>query len=160
MSFRNSYNLVGFFDGGVLEVSSPNINGGAFTDVTFPEVGGHFLTGGYNERITNTSNSPLVNRMTWSGNSGGYINTLVDLGPNVPGHTIKLRFRMGSASGVSAVGWWVDTTCGLQQRLRASGAKRVLPKDAWRCGHVRYPVATCWRRRGRMPQRAYPSDDY
>ena len=47
--------------------------------------------------------------MAWSGNSGGYINTVANLGPNVNGQTIKLRFRMASDNSVSATGWRVDT---------------------------------------------------
>src|SRR5207237_337120 len=39
VTFRNNYNLESTFDGGVLEVSSPNIAGGAFTDVIDPAVG-------------------------------------------------------------------------------------------------------------------------
>ena len=46
VSFRNFYNLErdtgNFYDGGVLEISSPNINGGAFTDITDAAVGGNF----------------------------------------------------------------------------------------------------------------------
>ena len=47
--------------------------------------------------------------MAWSGNSGGYIDTVANLGPNVAGQTIKLRFRMGSDSNTSGTGWRVDT---------------------------------------------------
>jgi hypothetical protein len=113
ISFRNSFNteMSGgiFWDGGVLEISSPNINGGAFTDVTAPAVGGSFVSGGYTGPIDTTASNPLAGRMAWSGNSGGYINTVVNLGPNVNGRTIRLRFRMGSDEAVSAPGWWVDT---------------------------------------------------
>ena len=31
--------------------------------------------------------------MAWSGNGGGYINTMANLGPNLNGQSIKLRFR-------------------------------------------------------------------
>ena len=51
MSFRNNFNTEFsggvYWDGGVLEVSSPNINGGTFTDITDPAVGGSFVSGGY-----------------------------------------------------------------------------------------------------------------
>ena len=96
-----------YWDGGVLEVSSPNINGGAFTDIL--AAGGNFAAGGYTGVISNAANNPLSNRMAWSGNSGGYINTVVNLGPNVTGQTIKLRFRMGTDQSVAAPGWRVDT---------------------------------------------------
>ena len=109
VSFRNFYNLESTFDGGVLEVSSPNINGGAFTDITNAAVGGSFVSGGYNATISTGSSSPIAGRMAWSGDSGGYINTVANLGPNVNGQTIKLRFRMASDNGTSSAGWRVDT---------------------------------------------------
>lgn len=115
VAFRNNYNLESsgsgeYFDGGVLEISSPNINGGAFTDVTDSAVGGNLLFGGYDGRISTDFLNPLAGRYAWSGNSGGYINTLVNLGPNVNGQTIRLRFRMGSDFvGRISGGWRIDT---------------------------------------------------
>src|SRR5678815_2486898 len=113
LTFRNNFNTEMssgvFWDGGVLEVSSPNINGGALTDILDPAVGGSFVSGGYTGTIDNTANNPLADRMAWSGNSGGYIDTVVNLGPNVSGQTIKLRFRMGTDEAVAAPGWRIDT---------------------------------------------------
>lgn len=114
ISFRNNYNLESsgseFFDGGVLEVSSPNINGGAFTDITDPTVGGSFLSGGYNGTISSNFGSPIAGRQAWSGNSGGYIDTAIYFGANVTGQTIELRFRMASDLGGSGTGEWrIDT---------------------------------------------------
>ena len=109
VSFRNFYDLESTFDGGVLEVSSPNINGGTFTDVTDAAVGGSFVTGGYNATISTIFMSPIAGRMAWSGSAGGYINTVANLGPNVAGQTIKLRFRMASDNSVAATGWRIDT---------------------------------------------------
>ena len=109
VTFRNNYNLESTYDGGVLEVSSPNINAGAFTDVTNVAVGGSFVTGGYNGTVNSTFSNPLAGRQAWTGSSGGYITTTANLGPNVAGQTIKLRFRMGSDSSVSSTGWRVDT---------------------------------------------------
>src|SRR5207244_8377908 len=47
LSFRNNFDTEFsggvFWDGGVLEVSSPNINGGTFTDITDAAVGGNFV---------------------------------------------------------------------------------------------------------------------
>jgi hypothetical protein len=111
--FRNNFNTEfsdnTFWDGGVLEVSSPNIKGGAFTDITDPAVGGSFVSGGYTGIISNATQSPLANRMAWSGNSGGYINTVVNLGAKVKNKTIKLRFRMATDQVVGAPGWHIDT---------------------------------------------------
>ncbi|MEP7014721.1 MAG: dockerin type I domain-containing protein [Verrucomicrobiota bacterium] len=112
LTFRNSYNLEAgsaFYDGGVLEISSPNINGGAFTDITNAAVGGSFSSGGYAGTISSGFSNPLAGRQAWSGNSGGYITTVANLGPNVAGQTIKLRFRMGSDNTSSATGWRIDS---------------------------------------------------
>src|SRR4029078_3617882 len=97
-----------YYDGGVLEVSSPNINSGAFTDITAPAVGGTFLTGGYNGTIDTGFSNPIAGRRAWSQSSGGFISTVASLGPNVAGQTIKLRWRMCSDNDVSAAGWRID----------------------------------------------------
>src|SRR4029077_7051504 len=72
--FQNNYNTESTFDGGVLEIS---VNGGAFKDII--AAGGLFSTGGYNATISNSFGSQIGGRQAWSGNSGGYILTTVDL---------------------------------------------------------------------------------
>ena len=115
MTFRNSFNTEHdppptevFWDGGVLEVSSPNINGGTFTDVTDPTVRGSIPTGGYTGEISGAANNPLAGRMAWSGNSGGYIDTVINMGPNLAGQTVTFRFRMGTDEAVAAPGVHID----------------------------------------------------
>ena len=112
ISFRNNFNTEHdlppaeiFWDGYVLEVS---VNGGGFVDVTDPTIGGTFVSGPYTGEIDGTANNPLAGRMAWSGNSGGYINTVINLGSSLNGTTIKLRFRMGSDEAVAAPGARVD----------------------------------------------------
>ena len=106
MSFRNNFNtemsMGVFWDGYVLEVSAPGISGGAFLDITDPHVGGSFVSGGYTGIIDATPNNPLAGRMAWSGNSMGYINTVINMGPNLAGQTVTLRFRMGTDFGFGA----------------------------------------------------------
>ena len=113
LSFRNNFDTEfsdgTYWDGGVLEISSPNINGGAFTDVTNALVGGSFVTGDYTGTIDTTANNPLggPGRVEWS--SGGYIDTVINLGPNLNGQTITLRWRFGTDEASGAPGWRVDT---------------------------------------------------
>ncbi len=109
VTFRNNYNLESTFDGGALEVSSPNINAGAYTDITNAAVGGSFVSGGYNGTISASFSNPLAGRQAWTGSSSGYITTVANLGPNVNGQTIKLRWRMGSDSSVAGTAWRIDT---------------------------------------------------
>lgn len=113
LSFRNNFNTEfsdgTYWDGGVVEVSSPNINGGAFTDVTNALVGGSFVSGEYTGTIDSTANNPLADREAWSGDSGGYIDSVINLGPNLNGQTVTLRWRIGTDEAVGAPGWRVDT---------------------------------------------------
>ena len=114
ISFRNNFNTEHdpppaevFWDGYVMEVS---VNGGAFVDVTDPSIGGSFVSGGYTGEIDGTANNPLAGRQAWSGDSGGYINTVIDLGnAALNGQTIKLRLRMGTDEAVAAPGVHFDT---------------------------------------------------
>ena len=118
ISFRNWFNTEHdpppaevFWDGYVLEISD---NGGGFVDVTDPSIGGTFVSGPYTGEIDGTASNPLAGRMAWSGTSGGganpvYIDTVIDLPASLNGHTLKLRFRMGSDEAVASAGARVDT---------------------------------------------------
>lgn len=106
MSFRNNFNTE-FSDGTcndgyTLEVSSPNISNGEFLNIIDSHVGGSFVTGGY------TCQSPQ-GRSLWAGNSNGYIDTVINMGPNLVGQTIVLRFHMVTDElSVAAPGVWID----------------------------------------------------
>jgi len=112
LSFRNNFNTEfsdgTFWDGFVLEVSAPNISGGDFLDITDSHVGGSFVSGGYTGTIDGTANNPLAGRMAWSSSSNGYIDTVINLGPNLAGQTVTFRFRMGSDEAVAAPGVHID----------------------------------------------------
>ena len=110
VSFRNNFNTEHdlppaevFWDGYVMEVS---VNGGAFTDII--DAGGVFVSGPYTGEIDGTANNPLAGRMAWSGNSGGYILTKINLPASLNGQTIKLRFRMGTDEATAAPGVRID----------------------------------------------------
>src|ERR1044071_10010705 len=80
-----------------------------FTDITDSAVGGSFSSGGYTGEISGLASNPLAGRLAWSGNSGGYITTVANLGQNMNGQTIKRRWRMGTDLFSAAPGWHVDT---------------------------------------------------
>ena len=113
MTFRNNFNTEFsdgvFWDGGVLEVSAPGIGGGEFLDVTTPQIGGTITAGGYTGELSGDASNPLSGRMAWAANSNGWIDTVINLGPNLNGQTITLRFRFGSDEAIAAPGWNVDT---------------------------------------------------
>jgi len=101
LSFYNYYNSESGWDGGVLEIS---LNGGPFEDIL--DAGGVFLSSGYNGTLRG---GPLRGRAAWTGDSGGFILTSLDLPPNLLSQTIQLRWRFSSDESVSGVGWWIDT---------------------------------------------------
>ena len=110
LTFRHNVNLEASevdpnlgFDGGVLELS---IDGGnTFQDIT---VLGSFERGGYNRTIATDRGSPIAGRPAWSGNSEGFITTVVNLPPELS--NAVLRWRMASDNTGSSEGWRVDTT--------------------------------------------------
>jgi subtilisin family serine protease len=108
LTFRHNFNLDASdtnpnlgFDGGVLEIST---DGGS----TFQNIPSNaFLMGGYNRTISTDRGSPIAGRPAWSGNSGGFITTVVNL-PLVQ-TDVGLRWRMASDNTGSNEGWRVDT---------------------------------------------------
>ena len=101
--FRNSYDTESGFDGGVLEIS---VNGGEFEDIT---VGGSFFAGGYIATLNSSFSNPLGGRAAWSGDSGGYIDTIANLPTTALGEPVQLRWRMATDANRGDVGWRIDT---------------------------------------------------
>jgi alpha-tubulin suppressor-like RCC1 family protein len=104
LTFRQNYNLESTYDGGVLEIA---IAGGAWIDIL--AAGGSFVGGGYVTTLSTFYGNPLAGRSAWTGNSGGFITTIVNLPAAASGQTVQLRWRCGSDDSVSGTGWYVDT---------------------------------------------------
>jgi hypothetical protein len=94
------------YDGGVLDIS---IDGGAYVDIL--NAGGMFITNGYLAQIEPRSSNPLNGRQCWSGNSTGFIPTVVQLPAAAAEHDIQLRWTCGTDSGNpnGGTGWYIDT---------------------------------------------------
>ena len=108
LTFQNRYGLENNFDGAVLEIS---IDGGAFQDIVV--AGGSFVSGGYNGTISCAFSNPLAWCSAWTGISGGggspiYVTTSVNLPPAAVGHSVQLRWRVGTDSAVGSLGQWID----------------------------------------------------
>jgi photosystem II stability/assembly factor-like uncharacterized protein len=147
LAFRNSYNTEGGFDGGVLEIS---VNGGPFVDIL--AAGGSFAEGGYNGSIAVTD-SVLTGRMAWTGNSGGFITTTVNLPAAAFGQNAQFRWRTAYDTGTHPAGGGlridsldIHTTT----RICCAGACVLMcpsnietANDAGSCGAVvNYPMPT------------------
>ncbi len=95
MSFDHFYNTEAEWDGGRVEISIDN--GSSWIDL-----GDYFITNGYNSFIEgNTS------RRAFAGNSGAYINSVIDL-EAFCGYTALIRFNFYYDEAVDAEGWYVD----------------------------------------------------
>jgi hypothetical protein len=110
LTFQQNFNLEASdvdpnlgFDGGVLEVSLDG--GNTFQDIL--DAGGSFVVGGYNRTIATDRGSPIAGRQAWSGNSKGFITTVVNLPFISTGG--RLRWRMASDNSGPNEGWRVDT---------------------------------------------------
>ena len=103
VTFRNNFNTESTFDGEVLEIK---IGAGAFQDII--AAGGSFVTGGYNATISTGFSSPIAGRSAWSGSSGGFITSTVNLPAAAHGQTIQLRWRVASDVSVAATGVFID----------------------------------------------------
>jgi hypothetical protein len=105
VTFRQNRNLENNFDGGVLEMS---VDGGAFRDII--DAGGHFITGGYNNRISTSFASLIGGRHAWSGSTAGaFVTTTVALPESTAGHSVILRWRMVSDGSIGSGGWRIDS---------------------------------------------------
>jgi photosystem II stability/assembly factor-like uncharacterized protein len=140
LTFRNSYNTEPSFDGGVLEIS---VNGGPFVDVI--AAGGSFVEGGYNGAI-GVTDSVLTGRAAWTGNSGGFITTTINLPPSSYGQNAQLRWRTAYDTGTNPTGGGmrVDTISIYASTRVCCGGACVLTcpsnisvsNDAGQCGAV------------------------
>jgi len=101
LSFKNFFNTESTFDGMVLEYS---INDGS-TWVDVNTNGGSFASGGYNSFIFGRTDSQLAGRLAWTGESGSYIDTVVNLPASLNGQTVRFRWVMATdASETARVG--------------------------------------------------------
>lgn len=99
LRFWHNYNTENAWDGGVVEISA---NGGAWTDL-----GTSMIQNGYNNTISVNPDSNISGQSAFTGNNGGYQETVVDLS-SYNGQSVKIRFRMVSDSFVGGVGWYID----------------------------------------------------
>ena len=80
--------------------------------------GGTFLSNGYSGTLGGPRN-PLSGRSGWTGNSGGFVWTQVQLAPGLLNEPIRFRWIMAQDRNGSGEGWYVDdvatTTAGYEE---------------------------------------------
>jgi hypothetical protein len=67
------------------------------------------VRGGYNRTISTDRGSPIAGHRAWSGNSGGFITTVINLPAVQMPAGVIVRWRMASDNSTPSEGWRVDT---------------------------------------------------
>lgn len=126
LSFWHSYNSEDGWDGGVVEISTDN-------GTTWNDLGSKMISGKYNGSLGTGSNNPIAGRAAFTGNSGGFIQTIANLS-SYAGQGVMIRFRFASDDNTAPAGggWFVDdvqinSTPAVQMRssiFNASGVRQ------------------------------------
>lgn len=98
LRFAHRFVTENTWDGGVVEVST---NGTVWVDA-----GPLIATNGYTN-LLNVSGSALGGRLAFTGDSGGWITTVVDLS-SYAGSSAQVRFRFATDATVAEDGWYLD----------------------------------------------------
>ena len=99
-SFYHYYNTELNKDGGMVEIST---NGGA----TWKDLGSAMYQNGYNGTLENGSNNDIDDRDAFTGFSGAYTRTMIDLS-EYANMTADIRFFFGSNNSIGDDGWYID----------------------------------------------------
>lgn len=112
LRFWHRYQFEAGLDGGRLEFS---VNGGSWFDVEGSGSGTAFASNGYNTTMRSTGNRPGQNEFrgqrAWSGNSGGWVETVVNFTDNAKfaGNSLQMRWRLATNDSNASTGWHVDS---------------------------------------------------
>jgi hypothetical protein len=112
LKFWQNRNLQNARDAGKLEFS---INNGAWFDVTASGSGAAFASNGYNTTISSSGNpsnrNEFAGQLAWSGNSGGFVETIVNLTDTAKyaGKNLRIRWRIATDNSTASTGWYVDS---------------------------------------------------
>jgi extracellular elastinolytic metalloproteinase len=96
--FKHKYNTEFTGDGGVLEANAIGI---------WQDLGNKMIVNGYNNSILRTTPSSIAGRQAFTGESNGWVTTVVDLS-DYAGQVIDIRFRFGTDEGGAVGGWYID----------------------------------------------------
>ncbi len=113
LRFWHSYNLEPLQDGGRLELSVDD--GANWFSVESAGSGVAFAVNGYTATISSggkpADRSDFAGLSAWTGNSGGFIETVLDItdAAKFAGKTVRLRWVLATNNGTASSGWFVDS---------------------------------------------------
>lgn len=113
LRFWHSYNLEAAQDGGRLQISADN--GATWLDADAADSGVIFAANGYTTTISArgrpADRSEFQGKPAWSGNSGGFVETVLSFADTArfSGKTVRFRWVLASNASVASPGWHVDS---------------------------------------------------
>ncbi|HWD20939.1 MAG TPA: S8 family serine peptidase [Verrucomicrobiae bacterium] len=121
LTFQHEYGLEAptgpvAYDGGVLEIK---IGTNDFADIL--TAGGSFATNGYNKTISAYGGNGLMGRQAWSGTSGGYVTTVVNLPAAALHQFVRFKWACGTDQFndhkylPTPSGWWISNVAVTEQ---------------------------------------------
>ena len=121
-SFWQDCKLETGYDGGTLEFSLDD--GVTWFDVTSNGSGVGFESNGYNQIISSAYRSPIAGKYAWSGDSKGFIQSVIKITDPVKysGKNLKARWLLASDNFAISEGWKIDT-------VEITGSIYVAPGD-------------------------------
>lgn len=105
LAFYHNYNTEANWDGGFVEIS---VGGGPWADL-----GPNFIENGYNSVLGVNANTNINGRAAFSGNSGGYILSRINLS-SFSGSNAQIRFVFGEDDNTGVEGWYIDDVSVIQ----------------------------------------------
>jgi hypothetical protein len=103
LSFKLNYNTEATWDGSALQVK---IGNGNFQDII--AAGGSFVSGGYNATFDPQAGHILSSLPGWTGNSSGYVNTVINLPASANGQDVSFRWIAVADTSIGGVGTYID----------------------------------------------------
>ncbi|MGA0092744.1 MAG: S8 family serine peptidase [Chthoniobacterales bacterium] len=113
LKFWHSYNLQAAQDGGRLQISTDN--GSTWFDTDSSGAGVSFAANGYTTTISArgkpADRSDFQGKSAWSGNSGGFVEVVLNLTDTAKfaGRTVRFRWVLATNASVESAGWYVDS---------------------------------------------------
>ncbi len=144
LHFYHAWDLEFQLDGGRLEVQ---LNGGDWIGVGDEGSGTQFLSRGYTASIRGTgppnSRSSFAGKEAWTGDSGGFVETIVSLidTDQFAGSDVRFRWYLATDNNNASPGWYVDSIAllgdaDLQHQppvivepIEASGAEEIIEEE-------------------------------
>lgn len=147
IEFWHSFNLQSQRDGGRFSLSLDN--GATWFDVNSAGSGAAFTSNGYNTTMASTGRTgEFAGLQAWSGNSSGFIRTVVSLNDvtKYAGKSLRMRWGIATNNQTASTGWYVDSIALLGETVEtnlaptASVATSISSSETQTAGSIVYQI--------------------